>query len=1498
MAVRPLPLDTGTIADSVEQMPVLGGVRPTATPIEEAPSLGAVYEAGKRVMRGDRTDAPHVRTYNGYAPIVDALGLDDKDNPGHYEDDDGRFQLVDLVPAPTRSAQEQRLVDLIRTRRAKDPKFLAGVPDTVEGLRGYIIEQDKKQRAAAGETLERAAGISGTLASFAGQAVEAFKDPFNIATLPIGGGGKSVLQILGREALAQGILQTVQLPVIAHNRGEIGEELGAGEAAGLVFGAAAAGGLLGVGSHLGGKYVVGPAYDKTVAKLFDMLPEKAQAAWAAKMKVGDQPIGEFFNGLTSAELVRFSRDLHGGKLTPTEQAAANVLERTQEVGEASPFHAGPTGDAAHEGALEAALNDLIANRTPTEPNPAAGERPPAGSAPAERPRWWQKERGAPAWGRAADPDRPSWSLSSAIDAFKGMVRKAESAGDDAAANPRSSARGRFQFTNDTFKRYYRKLFGGGLSDEQILAKKGDGELQEQLMDHLTRDNAAQLERAGQAVNPGNLYLAHFLGPDGAARVLKADPGTPVASILPAAFLKANPEVLGGKSASEVVAWAHRKMGGSGTSVPAGASPLAPAADDPVVAQLRGEALQLDDAVIGSTPVPGADTVPIYARSFAPSEIAVDAARFQFKGGGDAAGVTDRLRGVESWNPVYGGRVVLWEDEGGKVFLADGHQRHGLASRVEAAGGTVRMDGLVLRAADGVTASDARLIAALKNIAEGTGTSIDAAKVIREAGGDALKHLPPKSALVRDGAALARLSDAAFGAVYNDVLPADFAAVIGHLLPDRPELHEAMVKLLVDTDPANRGQAESIVRQGIAAGMHTEEQIGLFGSEQVTTSLFKERAKVLEKGLARLRKMKLVYKTAATEAEALERVGSTIAKGASEKEAQANAEAVAIVDRLAFSAGSPVAAALNDAAARLAAGGKLGDVVGEFTAAIRGLDLAAAVREAGEAGGDRGAPDGLGRGLDGDEADAGLSPQSGDQGQPSLLELERAADLFGDPDGPAVKDQADSLVHDLRAELDNETYGLTIGDDEADLWDAANRAFDAAIDAEALRRGRELLPADELDGQMQLMDELAGVLREGGDVDKAAAQMVADGRIKLEDKGEPPLIPQEERGGDYAQPSAVVLPPANPLKSADYAGPHIAPKEAKAKLAEWKAEAKRIGKENPPPEGSVILSLFDTSGTWSKPYRDMGYEVYQLDIKQGFDIAEQLPDILRWIEEAKAGGAKIVGVLAQPPCTTFAGSGARWWDTRHNRAWGNAVTKMWGEWAGKNFASPMEYNQFLVHSTETIIGAAEPSFFAIENPRGRIAAMTGLPKPNLVIEPHHFGDPYTKNTSLYGSFNNELPTANVDPVEGSRMHKLRSNAEKDAGLRSLTPEGFAYAFAMANRPGTEARAAAAPSEPVLHGADVADAPAGATKAVTLGELLGGTAGVDPALAARQRQEMALQAASPLRPGAVDAEGTGGLGLFDAADTFRLDFEGGETTAADLLAELDADDAAIAALKACL
>ena len=66
---------------------------------------------------------------------------------------------------------------------------------------------------------------------------------------------------------------------------------------------------------------------------------------------------------------------------------------------------------------------------------------------------------------------------------------------------------------------------------------------------------------------------------------------------------------------------------------------------------------------------------------------------------------------------------------------------------------------------------------------------------------------------------------------------------------------------------------------------------------------------------------------------------------------------------------------------------------------------------------------------------------------------------------------------------------------------------------------------------------------------------------------------------------------------------------------------------------TILSLFDYSGNWPKYYKEAGYNVLQVDIKYGIDIlkisARDLPN-------------QIHGILAAPPCTDFAGSGAQYW----------------------------------------------------------------------------------------------------------------------------------------------------------------------------------------------------------------------------------------------------------------
>ena len=151
----------------------------------------------------------------------------------------------------------------------------------------------------------------------------------------------------------------------------------------------------------------------------------------------------------------------------------------------------------------------------------------------------------------------------AIDGFMQRVRGAESGGDDVARNPRSSATGRYQFTDQTWLATYKQRFGSqGLTDAQILAKRSDGKLQDRLMRDLTEANADALQRAGIPITEGNLYLAHFAGEAGARRLHEADPGASVESVLGAAVVNANP-FLEGMTAGEVIAWADGKMGGAG-----------------------------------------------------------------------------------------------------------------------------------------------------------------------------------------------------------------------------------------------------------------------------------------------------------------------------------------------------------------------------------------------------------------------------------------------------------------------------------------------------------------------------------------------------------------------------------------------------------------------------------------------------------------------------------------------------------------------------------------------------------------------------------------------------------------------------------------------------------------------------------------------------------------------------------------------------------------------
>lgn len=177
---------------------------------------------------------------------------------------------------------------------------------------------------------------------------------------------------------------------------------------------------------------------------------------------------------------------------------------------------------------------------------------------------------------------------------------------------------------------------------------------------------------------------------------------------------------------------------------------------------------------------------------------------------------------------------------------------------------------------------------------------------------------------------------------------------------------------------------------------------------------------------------------------------------------------------------------------------------------------------------------------------------------------------------------------------------------------------------------------------------------------------------------------------------------------------------------------------------TVLSLCDYTGNWSRPYRDAGYDVRQVDLQHGDDVRlfEALPYPVR-------------GVLAAPPCTHFAGSGARWWAEKGQQA----VIEGLG----------------LVDACCRIILIHRPQWWVIENPVGRLDRWLG--EPMMYFNPSDYGDPYTKKTCLWGRFNAPYKSR-VLATEGSKMHLLPPSPNR-AAKRSETPMGFSRAFFEAN-----------------------------------------------------------------------------------------------------------------------
>jgi hypothetical protein len=193
---------------------------------------------------------------------------------------------------------------------------------------------------------------------------------------------------------------------------------------------------------------------------------------------------------------------------------------------------------------------------------------------------------------------------------------------------------------------------------------------------------------------------------------------------------------------------------------------------------------------------------------------------------------------------------------------------------------------------------------------------------------------------------------------------------------------------------------------------------------------------------------------------------------------------------------------------------------------------------------------------------------------------------------------------------------------------------------------------------------------------------------------------------------------------------------------------------------VILSLCDRTGNWPFFYGVNGYRVITVDLQPPPEARPGREHVIADVRLFEPPPVEVYGILAAPPCTKFARSGARWW----------------AEMTETELLEAKSIADACMSVILTYRARGCLQFWALENPIGRLKKWYG--DPRMYFNPCDYGDPYTKRTCLWGEFNAPAPNP-VEPTEGSKMHTLRNTPDR-ANIRSETPLGFAFSFYARNQ----------------------------------------------------------------------------------------------------------------------
>ena len=193
---------------------------------------------------------------------------------------------------------------------------------------------------------------------------------------------------------------------------------------------------------------------------------------------------------------------------------------------------------------------------------------------------------------------------------------------------------------------------------------------------------------------------------------------------------------------------------------------------------------------------------------------------------------------------------------------------------------------------------------------------------------------------------------------------------------------------------------------------------------------------------------------------------------------------------------------------------------------------------------------------------------------------------------------------------------------------------------------------------------------------------------------------------------------------------------------------------------IILDLCGGTGSWSRPYRENGYDVRLVTLPWN--------DVLTYVPPEN-----VYGILAAPPCTEF------------SLAKGNSP---------RDFESAFQIVKACLEIIWQSRMRGSLKFWAMENPRGFLRQFLGIPL--FTFEHWQFGDQQIKPTDIWGYFKEPTRKIKIKPecltVKYSRRTNGREWAKPEcpkeyshlglnrAALRAITPPGFAQAFFKANQ----------------------------------------------------------------------------------------------------------------------